>query len=226
MSKHKLLVLVPVGLLVLATLSWAGEPAPPGWYYSGRAIYRSFCASCHGLGGRGDGPVAREMGLRLSVIGASESLRALTDEDILRRLTAYKGQDPTGFHSQVWSRALKEQAARDVVAYMRSFIGPTGRGNPVAGEDLYLRFCSSCHGPEGFGDGPAAGGMSPAPRNLRNPEFRAQQGSFTLFDSISRGGPEGHTVPMMKEYARSLTIQNVWDLVEYIQLQPPRRNGK
>jgi mono/diheme cytochrome c family protein len=223
MSKKALLLLCSV-LLAAAALLWAGDQPQAGWYYSGKTIYRTFCASCHGMGGRGDGPVAREMGLNLSDIGDGEYLRAHTDEDILRRLTQFNGKDPTGFHSVVWGSALKEQAARDVVTYLRSFIGPTGHGNPAAGEDLYVRFCSNCHGKEGFGDGPAAPGMAPPPRNLRDPEFRAQHGSFTLFDSISRGGPEGHTVPVMKAYADEVTIQNIWDLVEYVQLLPPRQN--
>ncbi|HEX9636382.1 MAG TPA: cytochrome c [Acidobacteriota bacterium] len=217
--------LIPGLWLGLAAPLGAGDP-DRGWYYSGKSIYRSFCASCHGMGGRGDGPVAVEMGLRLTDIGDSEYLRSHGDDEILRRLTKFGGQDPTGFHSQIWNRTLKDQAARDVVAYLRSFIGPTGRGNPVAGEDMYLRLCAVCHGKEGFGDGPEALLLTPPPRNLRDPNFRAQQGSFTLFDSISRGGPQGHTVPIMKAYADELTIQNIWDLVEFIQLQPPRRQGE
>jgi len=36
-----------------------GEPAPPS--PGGEALYRRYCASCHGLTGRGDGPVARTL---------------------------------------------------------------------------------------------------------------------------------------------------------------------
>ncbi|MBI2962835.1 MAG: cytochrome c [Deltaproteobacteria bacterium] len=47
-------------LVVLAGLSSLGvqrcgtPPSSP----SGEALYRRYCASCHGVGGRGDGPVA------------------------------------------------------------------------------------------------------------------------------------------------------------------------
>ncbi len=34
------------------------------------------------------------------------------------------------------------------------------------GRALFERNCRSCHGPEGRGDGPAAGGLSPPPRNF------------------------------------------------------------
>jgi len=32
--------------------------------------------------------------------------------------------------------------------------------------DLYLRYCASCHGSEGRGDGPAASALQPPPANL------------------------------------------------------------
>lgn len=38
-------------------------PATPG---SGKALYRAYCASCHGPAGQGDGPVADSMRMRPS----------------------------------------------------------------------------------------------------------------------------------------------------------------
>jgi len=43
---------------------------PPGWGhehagYTGSGLYRAYCASCHGVNGKGDGPVASS--LRVSV---------------------------------------------------------------------------------------------------------------------------------------------------------------
>ena len=38
------------------------------------------------------------------------------------------------------------------------------------GMDLYERNCAACHGELGKGDGPAAGGMKPAPRNFTSAE--------------------------------------------------------
>ena len=36
----------------------------------------------------------------------------------------------------------------------------------VAGRDLYLRYCASCHGPEGRGDGAIAGSLKRSPADL------------------------------------------------------------
>jgi len=38
-----------------------GESAPPSPAPGGAALYRRYCASCHGLTGRGDGPVAETL---------------------------------------------------------------------------------------------------------------------------------------------------------------------
>jgi mono/diheme cytochrome c family protein len=37
----------------------------------------------------------------------------------------------------------------------------------VEGRDLYMRYCASCHGVSGIGDGPAAAALEPRPADLR-----------------------------------------------------------
>jgi mono/diheme cytochrome c family protein len=36
----------------------------------------------------------------------------------------------------------------------------------ASGRDTYLRYCASCHGPEGRGDGPLAGSLTQRPADL------------------------------------------------------------
>jgi len=43
----------------------------------------------------------------------------------------------------------------------------------VAGRDLYLRHCASCHGPEGRGDGPVAASLKKPPADLTRIAARA-----------------------------------------------------
>ena len=49
-------ILVPVAL-------WAAPPQP-AIHSSGLTLYRSYCASCHGTEGRGDGPAAQALVMR------------------------------------------------------------------------------------------------------------------------------------------------------------------
>jgi len=46
-----------VAVLFAAPVVWAGDLEPFS-NYSGEELYQRFCASCHGRGGYGDGPVA------------------------------------------------------------------------------------------------------------------------------------------------------------------------
>jgi mono/diheme cytochrome c family protein len=54
-----LLTLLLVGAFTAGALSAASQTTPPHEDYdSGAYLYRTFCASCHGETGKGDGPVA------------------------------------------------------------------------------------------------------------------------------------------------------------------------
>jgi mono/diheme cytochrome c family protein len=43
---------------------------------------------------------------------------------------------------------------------------PATAAEPVPRQQLYGRYCASCHGLQGRGDGPAAGALSPPPTDL------------------------------------------------------------
>ena len=49
---------VTFALLLVAVTAFAGEPGV------GERLYRRYCASCHGVGGRGDGPAAEALSPR------------------------------------------------------------------------------------------------------------------------------------------------------------------
>ncbi len=44
------------------------------------------------------------------------------------------------------------------------------------GQKLFTRYCASCHGYEGGGDGPAARNLDPKPRDFRSGEFLYSSG--------------------------------------------------
>lgn len=87
-----------------------------------------------------------------------------------------------------------------------------------AGEDLYQKNCSLCHGPSGHGDGPQAKSLDPPPADLRNLSgARADRGYWFL--RIQRGGKEG---PLARErsampgWGEHLTDEQIWQLVAFL----------
>jgi mono/diheme cytochrome c family protein len=87
-----------------------------------------------------------------------------------------------------------------------------------AGEDLYLKNCSLCHGLSGHGDGPQAKSLDPLPADLRNLSgARADRGYWFL--RIQRGGKEG---PLARErsampgWGEHLTDEQIWQLVAFL----------
>lgn len=93
--------------------------------------------------------------------------------------------------------------------------------NPVAktkestdrGKMLYLRYCMSCHGIGGKGDGPEAGGMDPKPGDFTDGAKMKAQTDGELFWKLTNGKGK------MKPYAEvspTHTDQEKWDLVNYI----------
>ncbi|MGH0036489.1 MAG: c-type cytochrome [Myxococcota bacterium] len=57
-----------VACLLTASTGWAGDPDPADaralFAESGRGLYVQYCAACHGVRGRGDGPVADSLRTR------------------------------------------------------------------------------------------------------------------------------------------------------------------
>ena len=82
------------------------------------------------------------------------------------------------------------------------------------GRALFQSHCTSCHGDNGAGDGPAAAGMSPPPANLRWLMRRPMAWDGYLMWSISEGGaPLGTAMPAHKDV---LSESDRWRIIHYL----------
>ena len=80
------------------------------------------------------------------------------------------------------------------------------------GETLYSTQCASCHGAGGFGDGPAASALDPAPSPIAHTS--QMMGDGYLVWRISEGGaPFQSAMPAWKE---TLSQDDIWALIAYI----------
>ena len=65
---------------------------------------------------------------------------------------------------------------------------PTWAQNQSEGKKLYLTYCSSCHGDNGKGDGPAARSLPVKPVNHTDGAVMNQLTDKFLLEIISKGG--------------------------------------
>ena len=77
------------------------------------------------------------------------------------------------------------------------------------GKMLYGQYCSSCHGPDAEGDGPAASALNPKPTNLKMMSGHHPDGDFAWKIKNGRGA--------MPAWNKTFNDTQVWHLVNYIQ---------
>ncbi len=91
---------------------------------------------------------------------------------------------------------------------------PATKENIEKGKALYQGngTCFTCHGKEGRGDGLAAPGLDPSPRNFTNTAFHAMRTDGELFWVIRHGIPGTAMMPMVGSV---ITEEEAWLVLLY-----------
>lgn len=95
---------------------------------------------------------------------------------------------------------------------------PPSADSNARGEELYVKFCSKCHGMTGNGAGPSAHGFATDPRQLWTWYQADKSADPYLFWFITNGRSD------MPPWGLVLTEEQRWDLVNYIKTLPPPSN--
>ncbi len=90
-------------------------------------------------------------------------------------------------------------------------LAASGKGNPQAGQKLYLESCQNCHGPTGKGDSDMAAYLTPPPANLTAKAAQAKT-DVQLRKIILEGRPG----TAMTGYAGTFEESQLADLIAYI----------
>lgn len=84
-------------------------------------------------------------------------------------------------------RQLTAQMHASIINAYNIAVVPRKLPDLVRAKQIYADQCSSCHGAEGFGDGPASIGMEPAPTNFHDVERYKQRTLYGLHSTITQG---------------------------------------
>jgi mono/diheme cytochrome c family protein len=71
--------------------------------------------------------------------------------------------------------------------------------------------CVNCHGAGGRGDGPAAAGLDPAPRNFHHHGFWRHRTEGEIFWVIKNGSPGTSMIP----FGGVLSDEEIWAIIQY-----------
>jgi len=170
-------------------------PIPTTHANDGAEMYRAYCASCHGMDGKGSGPASAALNGPLPDLTklAQANEGAFPSASVLMTLGRVRGSGAHGSEEMpIWGDVFRSSSggADEMGVQMRLYNltrfldsiqdPPSGKvakhKTPLpsritdirasSGAAMYSAFCASCHGAQGLGDGPAAAGLKKHPTDL------------------------------------------------------------
>jgi mono/diheme cytochrome c family protein len=180
----------------------------------GGQAYLAQCAVCHGAGGAGDGPLAALIvsdGARPPAALDARRVGALGPAGV-RRAIETGAHLRAGSSMPVWGPHLGPEWTERITAYVTAMpsMGNRGRGavdrylaappgTPPPGRRAYVTYCSSCHGPQGAGDGffsaELAEQLKPAPLGGARLSTLDDDALTRLIEAGGGHAPEAVTMP-------------------------------
>jgi mono/diheme cytochrome c family protein len=163
---------------------------------TGRDSFEFYCASCHGIDGKGAGPVAGSLRTRPTdltrlarraggafpkervadtLMGGGTAIRPHGPGDMPVWGPIFRGLDP--------SDVRVRHRVQNIVEYLETIQEPTS-GSGDLGARLFMAHCATCHGETARGTGPMAGALRRTPPDLTN--YTAQNGGVFPSERVKR----------------------------------------
>ncbi len=123
-----------------------------------------------------------------------------------------------GFIAGAWL-LISAQGAAENQAIVRNPIPPTS-DSIAAGQIVYERYCQTCHGENGRGDGPGGAGLEPPPADLSiHVPLHPDADIFRFISS----GIEGTSMVGLGD---RLTSDEIWHVINFIRAQADEQNSQ
>lgn len=129
---------------------------------------------------------------------------------------------------RVW-QGFRRAFALGTAAALTGLVGlgaqPSAPSAPASGKDVYDKYCTSCHGQYGLGDGPAAAFLAPTPRDLTKGVYKFRStasGSLPTDDDLLKIVREGVHGTSMIGWAGVITDDQIQAVVAHIKTLSPR----
>ena len=90
----------------------------------GKKLYVTYCSSCHGEGGKGDGPAAASLPVKPANHTDGTVMNKLPDKTLFEIIS--KGGQAAGKSTfmPAWGGSLRDKQIQDIIAYVRSIANP------------------------------------------------------------------------------------------------------
>ncbi len=215
------IIINSVFLLALFTVGLKTVVAEPPPAFEGRALYVSYCQLCHGVSGKGDGPLAKAM--KIEPADLTTTVRSRSDTILMKIITGEGRQTITGRdrHNLLsdampeWKDIFTEAQIKSLIAFLR-FLGTSKHelmGDPKVGFKIYQEYCQVCHGVDGDGEGIMTELIGITPMDHTNPIETNSLSNMDLVISILDG--KGRFMPAWRGI---ISQSNAEALVSYIRL--------
>ena len=103
---------------------WAQSPA------EGKKIYLTYCSTCHGDKGKGDGPAANSLPVKPADHTNGAVMNQFSDQFLLDVISKGGGQVGKSMFMPAWGSSLNDKQIRDIVVYLRTIAEPPYKPSP------------------------------------------------------------------------------------------------
>lgn len=90
--------------------------------------------------------------------------------------------------------------------------------NVKSGGKLFIKYCVSCHGEKGIGDGVNADNMDPVPRDMTDSgkeKYMVKRTNEEIFKAIQLGGRGIEKSGLMPPFGNTLSEKEIWQIVAF-----------